>query len=177
MAEGAGNGGERIGPALFGTCAREGDLNGPLHQTRGHLARHPQRHVDLFGPAHDLQPEVRLAEDDPLPPGPKKSVQAQPQDPPKLRIDLWRRKDPHQPRSLSESPITPADHQPPDDEHEHPDAERKRDPGKALAHEGLERVQDVTEERPGVEEVPDRTVRLRRRPGRALHHESHPMCR
>jgi hypothetical protein len=164
---------ERVSLGDLGPCAGERDLHRTLHQARRHVVRHPQRDIDLLWPSDDLEPDVWLTDDEPLPPRSQQGVQAHPQQPRLLLIDLRWRQDADPASAVPKAAAPPREeHAPGNDQHDR-DPDPERDPRDVVERELLQCTQQIAGDAEGIEQEPKHIARPRRILGQ--HHPSHPM--
>jgi len=128
---------------------------------------------ETLWPPHDLEPEVWLTEDEPLPPRSQQGVQAHPQQPRLLRIDLRRRKDADSASAFPNAAAAPREQQAPCNDQHDRDPDPERDPHDAVERELLDGTQRVASDPERIEQEPKQITRLRGTPRQ--HHPSHPM--
>jgi len=75
----AGSGERRGGGPGLGACSGPGGFDGPLDEARGDAAGHPQRDGEPRVGGHQLEAEVRLAEQHATPGGPQQGDEVGPQ--------------------------------------------------------------------------------------------------
>jgi hypothetical protein len=162
-----------VGLGDLGSSPRKRNLHRPLHQAGRHVAGHPQRDLDLLRPPDDLEPDVWLTQDEPLPPRSQQGVQAHPQQPRLLRIDLRRRKDADPASAFPKAAIAPRkEHAPASDQHDC-DPDPERDPRDAVERVLLQGMQRIADDAERIEQEPEHAAELRQTS--SCHHPSHPM--